>query len=148
MILREATIKDIKQLHAIRMAVKENALSNPLLVKEEDYANYLTVHGKGWLCEMENEIAGFAIVDTERNNVWALFVKPGFEQKGIGKTLHDQMLNWFFHNKANDLWLGTASKTRAERFYKAAGWKEAGRRSNGEVKFEMTYSEWMKLSKI
>lgn len=141
---REATTKDIPQLHAVRMAVKENVLNNPLLVTEADYINFLTLHGKGWLCEVDGEVAGFAIIDIIQNNIWALFVRPGFEKKGIGKRLHDIMVDWFFEQHENTLWLGTAPNTRAEHFYRAAGWKEVGRRDNGEIKFEITFSDWKK----
>src|SRR5205085_11279470 len=89
MLYREATINDIEQLHSIRMGVRENKLINPLLVTEANYINFLTVLGKGWLCEINNVIAGFAIIDLKRNNVWALFIRPGYEKKGIGRTLHD-----------------------------------------------------------
>ena len=53
--------------------------------------------GKGWVCEIENNIVGFAIVDLKENNIWALFVQPEFENMGIGKKLHTAMLNWYFN---------------------------------------------------
>ena len=139
---REATLKDIPALHAIRMSVKENVLNNPLLVTEKDYVHYLTKSGKGWLCEVNNRIVGFAIIDSDQNNIWALFIHPEFERKGIGRRLHDLMLEWHFNQSKDKLWLGTAPDTRAEQVYKAAGWKAIGRRENGEIKFEMTYEDW------
>lgn len=142
MIFREATIQDIPQMHSIRIAVKENKLPDPSMITQEDYANFLTARGKGWLCEIENEIVGFAIVDCEEKNVWALFVHPYHERKGIGKHLQQQMLNWFFENHDETLWLGTSPGTRAEHFYRRAGWREVGRRANGEIKFEMGKDEW------
>ena len=45
--LREAQIEDIKQIQKVRNAVKENTLSNPDLVTDEDCAAFLTVRGKG-----------------------------------------------------------------------------------------------------
>ncbi len=92
----------------VRNLVKENTLSDPGLVTDEDCENYLLNRGKGWVCEIENRIVGFAIVDVVDRNVWALFVHPEFEKKGIGGKLHDAMLNWYF-NKTNDtIWLGTS----------------------------------------
>lgn len=139
---REATIEDIKALHEVRMAVKENVLSNPLLVTDADYRNFLTTHGKGWLCEIGNSIVGFAIIDTVQNNIWALFVHPDHEKKGIGKKLQEIMLRWFFDKSDQTLWLGTAPNTRAENFYRSSGWKDMGLRKNGEIRFEMTYANW------
>ena len=139
---REATIQDIPQMHTIRIAVKENILPDPSMIKEEDYANFLTVRGKGWVCEIEKEIVGFAIIDLKEKNIWALFVHPDFENNSIGKRLHDIMLRWYFDQTKETIWLGTAPGTRAEKFYRKAGWKEVGVHGKGEIKFEMTYTDW------
>ena len=87
-------------------------------------------------------MVGFAIVDMIDHNVWALFIQPDFDHKGIGRKLHDEMLNWYFSHTNTTLWLGTAPNTRAEKFYRRAGWTETGVHGKGEVKFEMTYDNW------
>jgi GNAT superfamily N-acetyltransferase len=90
MIFREARKKDISQLMVVvRLAVKENTLSNPLLVTDADCERYLFKRGKGWVCGEDGKVLGFSIVDMEDSNIWALFVHPDHEGKGIGKTLHD-----------------------------------------------------------
>ncbi len=144
MIFREANIKDIKQIQRVRHSVKENVLSNPSLVTDEDCEEFLTKRGKGWVCEIENNIVGFAIADLKENNVWALFVQPEFEKIGIGKTLHTTMLNWYFDQTKTNIWLGTASGTRAITFYRLNGWKEIGRHGEMEIKFEMNIDNWKK----
>lgn len=141
MIFREANISDIPQMQIVRNSVKENQLSNPDVVKDKDYEIYLTDNGKGWVCEIENDIVGFAIVDLVKNNIWALFLKPKFENQGIGKQLHNLMLNWYFTQTQNPVWLGTEPKTRAEKFYRFSGWKEIGKHGD-EIKFEMTFNMW------
>src|SRR5437762_2921497 len=90
---REATISDIPQLHSIRIAVKENILADPSIITKADYEDFLTVRGKGWLCEIENSIVGFAIIDLKEKNIWALFVHSDHERKGIGKQLQQIMLD-------------------------------------------------------
>ena len=124
-------------MHVIRLAVKENILGNPLAVTESDYIDFITTKGKGWVCEHEHTILGFAIVDFKDHNIWALFVDPEHEKKGIGTKLHQIMLDWYFEHFTEKLWLGTAPHSKAERLYRKAGWKEAGVEKNGDIRFEM-----------
>jgi GNAT superfamily N-acetyltransferase len=145
MIFREANINDVKQIQRVRHSVKENVLSNPALVTDEDCEEFLFKRGKGWVCEIENDIVGFAIADLKENNIWALFVQPEFEKKGIGKKLHAIMLNWYFAQGEKDVWLGTAPNTRAATFYSMLGWKEVGTHGKEEIKFEMNFDNWEKL---
>ncbi len=142
MIFREAIVADIKQIQLVRNAVTENALSNPALVTDEDCLEFIINRGKGWVCEIDNQIVGFAIADLKENNIWALFVHPNYDKRGIGKQLHDLMLNWYFAQTNKTVWLGTAPNTRAESFYRKAGWTEIGTHGKDEIKFEMTFDAW------
>lgn len=142
MIIREAEISDIPAMHHVRISVNENVLSDPSRITVKDYEDYLTKRGKGWVCEMNGRVVGFAIVDVVENNIWALFVDPGFEQKGIGKGLHNTMLDWYFQHTDDSVWLGTAPGTRAEQFYRKMGWTQTGFHGE-EVKFEMSKEVWL-----
>jgi GNAT superfamily N-acetyltransferase len=142
MIFREAQTTDIKQIQVLRNTVKENRLSNPGLVTDKDCAAYLTLRGKGWVCEMDDIIVAFAIADLIDNNIWALFVHPDYDKKGIGKCLHNMMLDWYFAQQKEMVWLSTSPNTRAEKFYRLQGWRQAGQYGNGEIKFEMKEAEW------
>jgi GNAT superfamily N-acetyltransferase len=142
MTIRQAHTTDIEALHTVRMAVKENVLNNPALVTRKDYEVFLTSEGRGWLCEVEGRVAGFAILDMSRHNVWALFVHPDFEGRGIGKQLQTIMLQWYFGQTDHTLWLSTGPGTRAEEFYRRTGWKETGVTTGGETRFEMDRETW------
>ena len=144
MTIREALTTDIKQIQIVRHSVKENTLSNPNLVTDNDCEEFITIRGKGWVCEMESRIVGFAIVDLKDSNIWALFVHPEFEKQGIGRRLHDTMLDWYFSQTKNKVWLSTSPNTRAEIFYIRSGWVETGSHGKGEIKFEMTLDNWEK----
>lgn len=148
MIFREAILEDIPQIQAVRHSVKENVLSNPALVTDKDCEDYLFSRGKGWVCEVNAVIVGFSIADLADNNIWALFVDPAYEKKGIGRKLHDMMLHWYFSNDKENVWLSTAPRSRAEGFYRRAGWRETGVTKSGEVKFEMSRSDWQKRTAI
>ncbi|MCC9071867.1 GNAT family N-acetyltransferase [Flavobacterium sp. F-65] len=144
MIIREAKVEDIKEIQIVRNSVTENTLSDPGLVTDEDCKDFIITRGKGWVCEVNNEVVGFSIVDMKDNNIWALFLKPEFEKKGIGKQLHDIMLGWYFEQTKINVWLGTSPNTRAELFYRKMGWTEIGKHGKNEIKFEMTYKDWSK----
>jgi GNAT superfamily N-acetyltransferase len=136
MFFREAKITDIEQMHQVRLAVRENVLSDPNLISTADYQEMLA-RGKGWVCEVDEGIAGFAVVDLQEARIWALFVRPELEGNFIGRMLHDMMVTWCFSRGVPKLWLTTDPNTRAEKFYLKAGWTKTGLTANGEVRFEL-----------
>ena len=144
MIFREATINDIQQIQFVRNAVTENRLSDPALVPDKDVEEYMTNRGKAWVCEVDEKIVGFAMVDLIENNVWALFIHPDFEAMGIGKKLHRIMMDWYFLQTREKIWLGTDPNSKANKFYRMQGWKEVGTHGKGEIKFEMSFDDWAK----
>ena len=143
MTFREALLTDIPQIQLVRNSVKENMLSNPDLVSDKDCEEFLNVRGKGWVCEENKSVVGFSIADLKDDNVWALFVQPNFEGRGIGKKLQELMLDWYFSTSKTKIWLGTAPGTKAEKFYLSSGWRITGTHGKNEIKFEMTKSEWL-----
>jgi GNAT superfamily N-acetyltransferase len=146
MFIRQAHIADIQRLSEIRLAVRENPLNNPALVTYADYVAYLTQRGRGWVAEAGGQPVGFAIVDLQDHSVWALFVHPDYDRRGIGRALHDEMLSWYFTHTTTPVWLSTAPGTRAEGFYRRASWQETGRTSRNEIRFEMTAAQWLASS--
>ena len=145
MFIREAHVSDIPQIQRVRNAVKENRLSSPSVVSDEDCELYLTKRGKGWVAIIHGNVVAFAIADLLDHNIWALFVDPFFECQGIGKQLQYIMLHWYFSQTDKPVWLGTAPHTRAEVFYRRTGWIEAGMNGKSEVRFEMTFEIWETL---
>ncbi|HOZ85174.1 MAG TPA: hypothetical protein PK191_06770 [Niabella sp.] len=49
MIFRQALISDIQEIQIVRNSVKENTLSNPALIPDEDCRIFLTERGRGWV---------------------------------------------------------------------------------------------------
>ncbi|RZJ70904.1 GNAT family N-acetyltransferase [Flavobacterium sp.] len=145
--LREAILADIEQIQIVRNAVKENTLSNPALVSDDDCREFLFERGKGWIFEIGSRIVGFSIADLKDENIWALFVHPDHDQKGIGRQLHDVMLDWYFSQNKKYVWLGTSPNTRAEKFYELSGWSKNGFHGS-EIKFEMTAENWKNRTNI
>ncbi len=137
--IRTASNADIDAMHAVRCAVRENRLSRPDRITSADYRAMLERDGRGWVAEVDGRIVGFAVADLCRFNVWALFVDPEHERRGVGRVLHDVMMEWFFEQPGVEgVWLTTAPGTRAEKFYERAGWRNHGLDVHGETRFEMS----------
>lgn len=133
-IIRAAGMEDIAQMHRIRMAVRENRLSDPERITEDSYLPYVR-DGSAWVGELDAKIAGFAALDVAGATIWALFIDPAAQGSGIGKALHERMLQAAAALGLERLSLSTAPGTRAELFYAAAGWTSDGLTNSGEIRF-------------
>lgn len=136
MLIRDMLPSDVHGAHMIRLRVRENQLSDPSVVTERDYRDFMARDTMSWVCEVDGALAGFVMVDVEKQNLWALFVAPEHEGKGIGRTLHAEMLQHYFQ-RCDHLRLSTDPDTRAAEFYRRAGYIETGKTANGrEIIFE------------
>jgi len=122
-------------MHALRLSVRENQLIDPAKVRPADYVARLAQSGTSWVAEVAGRVAGFAIADLPSRSIWALFVDPKFEGRGIGRSLLQQVTHSLAAGGSGTIHLSTESGTRAERVYAAAGWTHAGHLPNGEVHF-------------
>lgn len=133
---REAELADIPHLQTIRAAVRENILSNPALVTVPDYEEHITGPGRSWVCIDAGAIVGFSSAHPHHRSIWALFIDPAHERRGIGRALLDRAVAWLWSCPDVDaIQLTTAPGTRADSFYRAAGWADVGRSRSGEIIF-------------
>ena len=135
-ILREANRADIAEMHRVRVAVRENRLTSSTIT-EEHYVPAIEATGRGWVIEVDGTVVAFAIGNGNTGNIWALFVHPEHERCGYGRRLHDVMVSWLFSRGLTKLWLSTTPNTRAEHFYKAAGWRFKRNLPTGESMYEL-----------
>ena len=122
MFYRIATSEDVAALVVVRLAVTENRLSDPsriTIAMCQDYLNHL---GRGWVCEVEGQIVGFSVAARADYSIWALFLLPEFEGRGIGKRLLQYATDWLFALGAPHIQLSTTANTRADTFYTLQGW--------------------------
>jgi GNAT superfamily N-acetyltransferase len=133
--IRKATREDIPRLFEIRNAVEENRLQQPELVTVADCAWFID-NAAFWLWIEDGDIQGFSAGDPRDGSIFALFIHPAYEGRGIGQTLLPlacQTLTAAGHKIAR---LTTEASTRAEHFYKMNGWSEIGRQSDGQIIFQ------------
>jgi GNAT superfamily N-acetyltransferase len=124
-------------MHRVRLSVRQNRLTSRI-VSEADYIAAIEETGRGWVVEHEGCVVGFAVGNSRSGNIWALFVDPDYEGHGYGRELHTAMTSWLWSRGLEWLWLTTEPGTRAERFYRAAGWIDAGRTESGEIRLELS----------
>lgn len=134
---REATLEDIPALSEVRLSVRENVLSDPGRITREMYVTYLVESGKGWVCEIGGEVVGFSVASAADASIWALFVRPSHEGRGIGKRLLRLATDWLFATGAESVALTTGERTRADRFYEEQGWRRGEVRPDGEVCYRL-----------
>lgn len=134
---RRAVERDIPQIMRIRLAVKENRLSNPARVTPAMCIDYLDKLGRGWVAERDGQIIGFSYAERADASIWALFVDPLHEGLGAGKELLRLAADWLFGLGHDEVRLGTQANTRADRFYAAQGWARGEMKDDAEVWFRL-----------
>jgi GNAT superfamily N-acetyltransferase len=135
--LRQANATDIPAIQRVRASVRENRLVSTVIA-DDDVRRALEETGRGWVVETNGDVVAFTIGNAFNGNVWALFVHPAHERCGHGRALLDTLVRWLSSRGLERLWLTTQPGTRAESFYRRAGWTDVGRTSRGEVRFELS----------
>ena len=123
--IRRAIRDDVPRIMDIRAGVRENRLRDPSLVTVEDVCWY--VDNPGLFVWVENsKIVGFSAADPRSGSIFALFVEEAYEGRGIGQALFQRAVEVLNDAGCLRMWLTTWPGTRAERFYRRAGWRVTG----------------------
>ena len=138
--IREAAFIDIPAMHDVRLAVRENRLADPSWLTPEVYRAYLADTGAGntWVAEIDGELAGFCVGRIAEADLWALFVDPAREGRGVGRALLAVATQWLFARGAASIALTTSPDTRADHFYASAGWQRGDIDHKGEVAYRLS----------
>lgn len=142
--LRLIQPKDLSEIIEVRASTRENSLSRAALrdlgITEESTAELLRTTHRGWLCEEEERIVGFAIGDGKTGELWVIAVLPEFEGRGVGLRLIESVEEWLWSLGWQEVWLWTSSdpKKRAFTFYSKRGWHVT------ETKGEILYMKKIK----
>jgi GNAT superfamily N-acetyltransferase len=132
--IRKATRADYPRISEIRFTVRENRLSNPASIGP--VVDWLFENSTFWVWEEDGAIQGFSAADPRDGSIFALFVHPSYEGRGIGRALLPlacEALRASGHVVAT---LTTEATTRAERFYRTDEWTEVGRQDDGQIVFQ------------
>ncbi len=128
MIFREIAEADVPALFVVRTAARENTYTRGELARlgitEESVRVMLGTSHRGWLCETDGRVVGFAMGDRRTGEMWVIAVLPEFEGRGIGARLLTEVENWLFAEGWTEVWLTTSiePELRAYGFYRRCGW--------------------------
>ena len=132
--IRKATKDDTARIFEIRHSVKENRLRDPKRVTIEDVHWFIDNCGI-FVWEEDGEVVGFSAANPRNGYIWALFVVEAYERRGIARALFERACAVLSAANCSRFWLTTSRGTRAERFYRKAGWIVTGT-SDGDLVFE------------
>ena len=137
---RVAADADLPTITHVRTSVVENHLSVEQLaqrgITEASVAASFRADSRGWVAEHDGEVVAFSIADRKSHSIFALFVLPGFDGRGIGGTLLGLAEEWLWESGSERIWLETGNDTRAATFYARKGWVAAGVDARGNIRFE------------
>ena len=121
-VFRRATAADIPQMSRVRLSVFENRLRDPARVTPRMYEDFLEKDGRGWIAQVDGVTVAFSYANRLDGSIWALFVDPAHEGKGLAKALLGLVTAWLFEQGFAEITLYTGAGTRADLFYARQGW--------------------------
>jgi GNAT superfamily N-acetyltransferase len=140
-VFRLATPADMPMITRVRISVRENHLSRDQLmargITEASVATSLQADARGFVATEGDIIVAFSIADRSSRSIFALFILPTHEQRGIGSRLLADAVAWLFDQGAESIWLTTGARTRAARFYLEQGWRLTDTQPDGQLRYQL-----------
>ncbi len=87
--IRKATQGDVARIFEIRTNVRENRLDDPPQVTVDDVRSFIADTGM-FVWEDAGQVVGCSAADPRDGSIWALFVDPAYEGRGIGRALFER----------------------------------------------------------
>jgi len=137
--LRTAQLSDIEGMFDVRTSVMENHLSREEMrqmgITEGVVGDMIEKSLCAWVATENNKIIGFSMILPDEGCLFAAFVLPEYEGKGIGRRLvrlAEQEI--FQHHEI--AWLETDKNSRAAKFYMQLGWGNETDLNGTDIKLE------------
>lgn len=129
-LFREITPRDVPALFDVRTSTHQNNMTleelHSLGITVESVREKLEGTYKGWSCEVDGQLVGFAMGDRATGELWVIAVLPEYIGKGIGSALLRAVEQWLAESGCDRLWLTTDvdPALKAYDFYRSHGWKD------------------------
>lgn len=138
-LIRPARRADVASLFQVRTSVRENRLTREemlaLGITEESVGEMIEHARCAWVAVDEGKTVGFSMIIPEEACLFAAFILPGYEGKGVGKKLVAEAEQALF-KQHQTIWLETGKKSRAAGFYRHLGWGNESDIGDGDIRME------------
>ncbi len=139
--VRPATAADVEALFDIRTSVTQNHLSREQMaqmgIDAEALTALLSAAPCAWLAEVDGRPVAFSMIDLDDACLFAVFVRPAFEGRGLGTAVLRPAEQALFAHHAR-IWLVTDGRegVRANGFYQRHGWAVSEALDDGDLRYE------------
>ena len=90
-----------------------------------------------WAFEPGGVAAAFSMAKGDEQTIFAVFVRPRYEGRGLGSAVLSAAEEWLWLSGADEIWLTTGVEPgiRAHGFYARCGWHRTDKLLRGDVKY-------------
>jgi len=141
MSIRTASPADVPGIFEVRTSVHDNHMSMEALARAgitpESVLAMMDRDTRAWVADVDGEVVAFSMAIASKATVFAMFVAPEFEGRGLGRALMSEAETWLFDQGCSEIWLLTDARreVRANGFYRHLGWHDDGVQDDGQVRF-------------
>ncbi|EFB5422833.1 GNAT family N-acetyltransferase [Klebsiella oxytoca] len=137
--IRPAQSSDVESIFTVRTSVTENHLSREDMlemgISETTVRNMIGENLCAWVATDDDEVVGFSMISREKGSLFALFVLPAYEGRGIGRRLIKIAEQELF-KQHEVVWLETDKNSRAAKFYMQLGWGNKTSLNGANIRLE------------
>ncbi|CAM4087187.1 MULTISPECIES: GNAT family N-acetyltransferase [Lelliottia] len=136
---RAAQLSDIDSIFDVRTSVVENHLSREEMqqmgINESVVADMIKQSRCAWVATVNDNVIGFSMILPDDGCLFAAFVLPEYEGRGIGRSLVQLAEHELF--KHHEIaWLETDKNSRAAQFYVQLGWGNKKNINDTDIRLE------------
>jgi len=137
--IRAATPDDVDAIFVVRTSVTENLLTLAQLsgmgITKATVTRMIAESPCAWVAVEDNKVVGFSMINGDSGSLFAAFVLPAHEGKGLGTALVRVAEDALFQ-RHQLIWLETGKTTRAAGFYRHLGWGRESEITAHDIRLE------------
>lgn len=104
-------------------------------ITESAVANMIEQNQCAWVATLNDNVIGFSMILPDEGCLFAAFVLPEYEGRGIGRSLVELAEQELFKHHET-AWLETDKNSRAARFYMQLGWGKKKNINGTDIRLE------------